>query len=117
MNEKKTRKLICQITGKLLFASKEYYQKKVEKASSEEQLHKTYICREALSLAKKGYSIQDIRETVEVHNNFESPLTDSDIKQLTGNSTSLRINTNDEPTVGVIKTDPAVKRFLKKILK
>jgi len=117
MREKKTRKLICQITGKPLFAGKEYYKKKLEKAESEDELHRTYICREALNLAKKGYTISDIRETVEVHDDFEPTLTDDDIKQLAGNNASLRINTNEQPTVGVIKTDPAVKKFLKKILK
>tara|TARA_Y100000310_G_scaffold336481_1_gene421124 strand:- start:8992 stop:9351 length:360 start_codon:yes stop_codon:yes gene_type:complete len=116
MSEKKTRKLICQITGKPLFASKDYYQKKIGKCESEEILHKTYVCREALSLAKKGYSINDIRETVEIYNDFAPTLTDADLKQFIGNNTSLRINNNNEPTVGVIKTDPAVKKFLKRVL-
>lgn len=117
MKEKKTRKLICQITGKPLFASKDYYNKKVEKATSEDELHRTYICREALTLAKKGYSIDDIRETIEVYNDFAPTLTTDDIREVTGDSASLRINTNEEPTVGVIKTDPAVKKFLKRVLK
>ena len=48
------RKLICRVTGKPLFAAKAYYQKKVDKAGSEEALHQTYICREAIKLLKKG---------------------------------------------------------------
>ena len=112
---KKTRKLVCQITGKPLFAGKDYYQKKVEKAGSEDLLHKLYVCKDAKNLLKKGYSIPDIRESLDVFDNFECTLVEEDIKQLIGNTASLRINTNDQPTIGVIKTDPAVKKFLNKI--
>jgi len=37
----KTRKLTCIITGKSLLAAADYYAKKLEKAGSEEELHKT----------------------------------------------------------------------------
>lgn len=113
----KTRKLICQVTGKPLFASKEYFEKKVQKAGSENELHRTYICRDALTLLKKGYTIDDVRSSIEIYNDFECILSDEDTQSITGNTTSLRINTNDRPTIGVIKTDPAVVKFLKKILK
>lgn len=113
----KTRTLTCRITGKQLYASKDYFKKKVEAAGSEENLHNTYICREAKSLAKKGYSIDDIRESVEVYNNYQCTLTIDDLKDIVGTTGSLRINTNEQPTIGVIKTDPAVKKFLNKILK
>lgn len=114
---KRTRKLICQITGKPLFASKEYFDKKVKKAGSEEDLHRTYVCRSALTLLKKGYTIEDIRDSVEVYDHFKCTLSKEDIQNLSGNDTSLRININEPPAVGVIRTDPAVAKFLKKILK
>jgi len=114
---KKTRTLTCKVTGKQLYASKDYYAKKVEAAGSEKLLHDTYICREAKSLAKKGYSIADIRESLEIYNNHDCTLTDDDLRKLTGTTGSLRINTNEQPTIGVIKTDPAVRKFLNKILK
>ena len=112
-----SRKLFCNITGKQLFASKDYYKKKVDAAGSEEELHKTYICREARGLLKKGHTIEDIRNAIEVYNNFDCTLTDDDARKLIGDTGSLRINTNEQPTIGVIKTDPAVKKFLNKILK
>ena len=112
-----SRKLFCNITGKQLFASKDYYQKKVDAAGSEEILHNTYICREAKNLLKKGYSIEDIRNTIEVYNNYECTLTDNDAKKLVGDISSLRINIDEQPTIGVIKTDPAVTKLLNKILK
>ncbi len=116
MKKNNNRKLICQVTGKQLFAGKQYYEKKITKAGSEDILHKTYICREAKILFKKGYSIDDVRQTIDIHNDFVCTLTDEDIKEMVGISSSLRINTNDQPVVGVIKTDPAVTKFLNKIL-
>lgn len=112
-----SRKLICKITGKLLFAGKDYYNKKVEAVGCEEKLHKTYICKEAKSLVKKGYTIDDIRSTIKVYDDYECTITDEEARNIVGSGNTLRINTNVEPTVGVIKTDPAVKKFLKKILK
>ena len=116
MSEKKTRKLLCNVTGKPLFASKAYFKKKVEAAGSEDELYKTYICKEVKSLAKKGHTISDIRESVEIYNNFECTLTDHQLKDIAGSNTSLRINNCEQPTIGVIKTDPDVKKFLKTIL-
>tara|TARA_Y100000310_G_C20416965_1_gene684790 strand:- start:405 stop:761 length:357 start_codon:yes stop_codon:yes gene_type:complete len=113
MKEEKTRKLICQITGKPLLAAKLYYEKKVEKAGSEQILHTTYICKAAKSLIKRGYTIREIHDTLKVKN-FESHLTDEEAKKLV-NTSSLRLNNNDRPTIGVIKTDPDVKRFIENI--
>ena len=110
------RKLVCRITGKTLFAGKDYFNKKVETAGSEEKLHETYICKEAKSLVKKGYTIDDIRASIQVYDDYECTLTDDLARNIVGCGNTLRINTNIEPTVGVIKTDPAVKKFLKKIL-
>ena len=66
MKDKKTRKLICNITGKSLFASKDYYDKKVVKAGSEEILHHTYMCQDAKMLLKKykvKYTEYDVEDT------------------------------------------------------
>ena len=42
---RKTRKLICQVTGKPLMAATDYYNKKLEKADGDEDvLHANYIC-------------------------------------------------------------------------
>lgn len=115
MSKRKTRKLVCNITGKPLFAGKAYYDKKIKKAGSEEHLHNTYICREAKALVKKGYSITDIRHVLDVVDNFEPTITDKEVKTLV-NTTSLRLNTNDN-SVSIIRTDPDVKEFIENILK
>ena len=115
MKDKKTRKLVCNITGKTLFAASQYYAKKIEKAGSKEKLHSMYVCREAKSLLKKGYSIKQAQQSLDVED-FECTLTDNDIKDITG-STSLRINNTKEEKMSIIKTDPDVTQFIINILK
>ena len=116
MKEKKTRKLVCNITGKVLFAGKQYYNKKVEKAGTEEALHKTYMCREAKTLLKKGYNIEDTRTALGVDKDVKCYLVDSQINEIIGLNNSLRINTSEHTRIGVIKTDPDVERFVKSLM-
>ena len=111
---KKTVKLTCNITGKSLQASKDYYSKKVQKIGSEKLLHETYICREAKTLLKKGYSIEYIRETLNANNSFTSRLTDEQAQELVNNN-SLRLNTFNQIKTNVIKTDSDVLQFIKNI--
>lgn len=114
MKDRKTTKLTCQITGKTLQAAKTYYNKKVEKAGSEEELHRLYVCKEAKDLLKKGYSVDQVQDTL--HSvNPDCNLTEDDIKLIIG-KTSLRINNIGEQKVSIIKTDPDVAQFIKNIL-
>ena len=116
MKEKKTRKLVCNITGRALFAGKDYYNKKLKKAGTEERLHKEYICREALQYLKKGYSIDDTQHALNI-TNHKCTLTQSEVKDLIGKSGLQRLNTLDNTDkVGIIKTDPEVKKFINNIL-
>lgn len=62
----KTRKLKCVITGRVLTATVDYYAKKLEKAGSEQELKRTYICKEAKDLLMKGLDIKDIRQRIGV---------------------------------------------------
>ena len=120
MKDKKTRKLICNITGKSLFASKDYYEKKVIKAGSEDILHKTYICQDAKMLLKKGYNLQYVQETLPVDDSFNCTLTETEIHEIVGgNDTKLkfRLNNLDTNKTRVIKTDPDVTQFIQNILK
>ena len=66
----KTRKLKCIITGSVLTATLDYYNKKLEKAGSEQELLSTYICKEAKDMLLKGYSVNDIREKIGVEQNL-----------------------------------------------
>ena len=116
MKKNKTTKLVCNVTGKVLLASHDYYNKKVEKAGTERALHETYMCRDARGLLKKGYSIQDTRTALNVDPSFESTMSD-DMAQKLINGTSLRLNTIEHTNIGVVKTDPDVKQFIENILR
>ena len=114
MKELKTRKLICNITGKTLMAAKEYYLKRAEKAGSEEALHATYVCKDVKILLKKGYTIDQVQQTLHAEQ-YTCNLTEDNIKEIIGKS-SLRINNNVEEQVSMIKTDPEVSKFIQNIL-
>ena len=116
MKEKKTRKLACNITGKVLFAGKDYYSKKVTKAGTEGSLHRMYVCKEAKDLLKRGYSIEDARTALNVDKSVKCNLLDCDIDIIIDNKPSMRINNNESTRVGVIKTDPDVDNFVESIL-
>ena len=118
MKEKKTRKLVCNITGKVLLASKDYYAKKVEKAGSEELLHSTYICQAASQLLKKGRDIQYISDTLPITDNFECKLSDDDAKSIvSSNDPTLKykLDNQETATIGIIKSDPDVIQFIENI--
>tara|TARA_R110002020_G_scaffold332155_4_gene547538 strand:+ start:368 stop:718 length:351 start_codon:yes stop_codon:yes gene_type:complete len=109
----KTKKLTCNITGKVLFAAGTYYTKKVKKAGSEDDLHRTYVCREAKKLLQKGYTIDQAQQSLDAES-YTCTLTDDDIQDIVG-STSLRINNVEEAQISIIKTDPDVAQFIKNI--
>jgi len=115
MKETKTRKLVCNITGKTLMAAKAYYSKRIEKAGSEETLLTTYVCKDAKLLLKKGYTVDQVQQTLKAEQ-YNCTLTEDNIKEIIGN-TSLRINTNVEEQISIIKTDPEVSKFIQNILK
>lgn len=114
MKETKTKKLTCNITGKVLFAAGQYYKKKIEQAGTEEDLHRLYVCREAKSLLKKGYTVDQVQSSLDAEQ-YNCSLTEDDIQLIVG-KTTLRINNNDaaEP-MSIIKTDPDVAQFIKNI--
>ena len=113
MKKRKNRKLVCNITGKSLLAAAPYYDKKVTKAGSEDELHRLYVCKEAKDLLKKGYSVDQIQHSLKKCNP-DCILNEDDIKTIVG-KTSLRINTIGEEKISIIKTDPDVVKFIKNI--
>lgn len=118
MKEKKTRKLTCNVTGKVLAASKDYYAKKVEKAGSEESLHSTYICQDAKQLLKKGHDLTYIRDALSVDKAFKCPLTELQIREIIStNDPTLKYKLDNQETakIGIIKSDPDVVQFIKNI--
>lgn len=117
MKERKTRALICVVTGRKLLATKDYYDRKVEKCGSEEILHKTYICKEAKTLLRNGYDVDAIRDMLNVNKDELTDVSSEAIDQAMSNKTYMRrINTSNNYGSSLsTKTDPDVKEFIKRI--
>ena len=116
----KTTKLTCIVTGKTLFATNDYYQRKVEQVGSVEQLHQTYICKEAKNLIKQGYTVDKIREMLKVDMDKVGAVDDSVIQEVLNSGKSYLRNSINQQVVSlansvVHRTDPDVKKFLEKI--
>jgi hypothetical protein len=119
MKETKTRKLTCLVTGRTLFAGKDYYNKKVQKAGSEQILHDTYICREAKQLLTKGHKVDYVQDLLNTDKQFKCRLSDGELTEIVSGDDSklkFRLNNYDNKQTGVIKTDPDVKQLIQNIL-
>jgi hypothetical protein len=119
MVSRKTKKLSCIITGKVLTATNDYYNRKVEKLGSEEKLHETYVCKEAKNLVLKGYSVEKIREMLEIDDEglpSVSQQTLSDIIKNTDKQLYRRVNTFNSVTNMInTRTDPRVLKLIENI--
>lgn len=116
MSNNRTNKLTCIITGRKLIATKEYYERKVEKAGGEDQLHNTYICREAKNLLKQGSSVEKIREVLDVDLSIVGDVPQQVIDQVIEDATvrrARRIN-NIVNVSSMMNTtsDPEVKQYI-----
>lgn len=109
----KTRKLKCIITGRVLTATADYYTKKLEKAGSEKELHRTYICKEAKDLLVKGFTIDNIRQQLGVEGEVTDVPPDV-IKELTTNEYGIQRNTLFAEITSFThqETDPDVLNFI-----
>lgn len=63
---RKTRKLKCVVTGRVLVATSEYYEKKIKQYSSEDELHRCYVCSEAKKLILKGHDVSQVRDKLQI---------------------------------------------------
>jgi len=119
MSNNRTNKLTCVITGRKLIATKEYYERKVEKAGGEEQLHTTYICREAKNLLKQGSSVEKIREVLDVDASLvqEVPqqVIDRVIKDVTTRRARRINNIVNISSMMNTTSDPEVKQYIKNL--
>lgn len=119
--EKKTRRLKCIVTGKVLIATKEYYKRKLDKVGNEKKLLETYICKEAKSLLVKGYTVEKIREMLNVSDPELTDVSTEVINSVINLKPSYKIinNTTDIPISSIInpQTDPEVKQFIQNIMK
>lgn len=119
MTQNKTNKLKCIITGRQLIATKNYYARKVERAGSEEELHRTYICREAKNLIKQGVTVDRVREILSA-TQMTGTVDEKIIEEILTEekSTRLRKINNIVSTNKTLcnKTDPNVKQYIKNII-
>jgi len=72
-----SRRITCLITGKSYTYGQDYYYKKTKDYVDEDNLKKYFITQKAKNYLNKGYSIQEIRNILNV-NEEEVPGVDSD---------------------------------------
>lgn len=120
MTDRKTRRLTCIVTGRTLIATKDYYERKVERAGSEDDLHKSYICKEAKNMLIKGYTVDKVREMLNVDQTNLQDVSSEILNQVLssgkGKTRFKKIN-NIMSTSSIInsKTDPEVLSFIQKL--
>lgn len=121
MTVKKTRKLICIVTGKPLLATRAYYARKADAAGSEEELHATYICREAKTMIRNGTGVDRIREILNVDTTNLTEVPQEVINDIMSaqTKTSMRRINNITTTSNTINstTDPDVKQYINNLIK
>lgn len=116
----KNNKLKCIVTGRKLIATKQYYARKVEKAGGEEELHRTYICREAKNLIKQGTTVEKIRDILGMEEPDLAPV-DQDIINsiLTQDRKHGMKRVNNLISVNKLlstETDPEVKIYINNLI-
>ena len=116
MSNTRSNKLTCIVTGKKLIATKEYYARKVEKSGSEEELHRTYVCREAKNMIKQGTSVDRVREILEVEHDMLPDVPQDVIDEIMQSSTRTNfrrinnlVNINSMMNTS---TDPEVREYI-----
>lgn len=120
MTDQKTRKLVCIITGKALVATRQYYERKLKKIGDEEEMHRTYVCKEAKNLLIKGYTVSKIRDMLQVDCSQLQEVPEDVVVDILNSSKPKykSININNMPISSILnpKTDPQVKKFLQHII-
>lgn len=115
----KTTKLTCIVTGKQLLATKEYYARKVEKAGSEEELHRSYVCREAKNMIKQGTSVDRVREILDVepekHINVPQDVIDEIVQSNTRTNFKRINNLVNINSMMNTSTDPDVREYIDRL--
>lgn len=121
MTANKTTKLRCIVTGKQLLATKEYYKRKVEKAGNEQELHRTYVCREAKNMIKQGTSVDRVRDILNVDRSTVGEVPQDVIDEIIQGNTKTNfrrinnlVNINSMMNTA---TDPEVREYIDRLKK
>jgi len=114
-----SRKVTCLITGKNYTYGQDYYEKKVIDYIDEDNLKKYFITQKAKNYLNKGYSIQEIRNILNVN---EDDLPDADSEaiaeliefhKIQASHTAKKIS--NTLNFATHKSDPDVTKFINTI--
>ena len=114
-----SRKITCMITGKSYTYSQDYYGKKVADYVDEVNLKKYFITQKAKNYLNKGYSIQEIRNILNVDEEELPGLESQEIVELIefhkiqASQTAKKIS--NTLNFATHKSDPQVTSFINNI--
>ena len=118
-NNMASRRITCLITGKSYTYSQDYYDKKVSDYIDETNLKKYFITQKAKNYLNKGYSIQEIRNILNV-NADDLPESDSpqiaeliEFHKIQASQTAKKIS--NTLNFATHKSDPEVTNFINNI--
>lgn len=94
----KSKKVTCVITGKTATFAGEYLEKLIKEYGNNDNLTKTYVCKEVKAFLKKGYKINDIRKLLNVPADEEMPSKEV-IKLLEDEYQKTAVKVNDTSSV------------------
>lgn len=113
------RKIRCQITGKIYNFNPDYYANKVEEYNDEASIKKYFITKKAKTFLERGYSIQEIRNILNI---VEGDLYSADSQEMLeliefhkvkGNATAKKVAST--LNFATHKSDPDVLEFINTI--
>jgi|TARA_R100000900_G_scaffold16813_2_gene14481 DNA-binding transcriptional MerR regulator len=114
-----SRKITCLITGKSYTYGQDYYDKKTKDYIDEDNLKKYFITQKAKNYLNKGYSIQEIRNILNV-NEEDLPGVDSqevidliEFHKVQATQTAKKIS--NTLNFATHKSDPEVTAFINNI--
>ena len=114
-----SRKITCLITGKSYTYGQDYYDKKVKDYVDEDNLKKYFITQKAKSYLNKGYSIQEIRNILNVdEENLPGPDSHElveliEFHKIQASQTAKKIS--NTLNFATHKSDPGVTHFINNI--
>lgn len=113
------RNLQCIVTGSKYTFSKDYYSKKVEEFDGDDNLKRFFITKKARTYLNKGYSVQEIRNILNIDGD-DLPGPDSqDIRDLINfhkiRNTNTRKRITNTMNFATHKSDDSVAKFINNI--
>lgn len=117
----KTKKLKCVVTGKKLFATKEYYEKKIAKYDGDEdKMIRSYMCKEAKRLLQQGYTVEKTRQLLDIDSSELQDVPDAIVAEAINSKKLYYRDSPSSQVQGIVnntlhQTDPEVSAFLQRI--